>query len=134
MDKIAVSIIQPHKTKVKGEFFHVIVPGVEGDFGIAPDHTPMITKIRPGLLYLYHDKSKAEKYAIHDGFVTVENNSVSIVCDIVECEDEIDIERAKRAKERAEKRMQSDKEDIDFRRADSALKRALTRISVRTAE
>lgn len=134
MDKIVVSIIQPDKTKVKGEFFHVIVPGVEGDFGIAPEHTPMITKIRPGLLYLFHDNSKAEKYAIHDGFVTVENNQVNIVCDIIESEDEIDLARAKRAKERAEKRMKSEQEDIDFRRAENALKRALTRISVRTAE
>ena len=130
MSNIHLEVIQPQKTKIKDDFEHVIVPGIEGDFGVSENHTPFITIIRPGILSLYRGE-KPEKYAIHDGFVTVENNKVTIVCEAIEKNDEIDIERAKAAKERAEKRIKEKNEDVDFRRAEMALKRALVRLSLK---
>ncbi|MCF7793518.1 MAG: ATP synthase F1 subunit epsilon [Candidatus Cloacimonetes bacterium] len=129
MAKIKLEIIQPVKKKIEGEYDHVIVPGVDGDFGIMENHTPFITKIRPGILQLFNNRS-SEEYAVHDGFVTVDDNIVKIVCDVIEHRSEIDKTRAASAKKRAEKRLKSNQEDTDFRRAEFALKRSLVRLEV----
>ncbi len=129
MDKIHIEVIQPTQTKINEDVDHVIIPGVEGDIGVSLDHTPLITKIRTGALFLYNG-TDIEKYAIHDGFATIENNSVKIVCEIIEKYSEIDEIRAASAKERAEKRLKSDAENIDFRRAELALKKALVRLDI----
>ena len=129
MAKIQIEVIEPTQYKVRGEFDHVIVPGIDGDFGIDLDHTAFITKIRPGILHLYKG-NKIEQYAIHDGFVTVEDNNVIIVCDTVENNSEINTRRANSARERAEKRLKGSAEEIDFRRAEFALKKALIRLEI----
>lgn len=129
MSKLHVKVIQPTCVRIDKEFDHVIVPGVDGDFGISLDHTPFITKIRTGILQLFQAE-KCEEYAIHDGFVTVENNIVTIICDTIEKKDEIDLTRAKASKERAEKRLKSSEENVNFRRAEIALKKALVRLEL----
>jgi F-type H+-transporting ATPase subunit epsilon len=128
-DKLKVIIIKPEGILIDAEYDHVIVPGSEGDFGIEYDHTPVITKIRPGVLQLFSGNDR-QKYAIHDGFVTVNENIIKIVCDVIEHESKIDKSRAQKAKERAEKRLKSNDEDIEIRRAEFALKRALTRLEI----
>lgn len=129
MNKLNIAIIQPHQTKLDEPCDQVVVPGVDGDFGVLPGHTAFITKVRPGILTVYKD-GKKDRYAIHDGFVTVEQDAVKIVCDVIEREDEIDKARAQEARERAEKRLKSQQADIDFNRAEFALKRALTRLEI----
>ncbi|MBT4333726.1 MAG: ATP synthase F1 subunit epsilon [Candidatus Cloacimonetes bacterium] len=129
MSKIHIKVIQPTKIRIDEEYDHIIVPGVDGDFGISKDHTPFITKIRSGVLQLFQNDD-CEEYAIHDGFVTVENNSVKIVCDTIEKKDEIDIARAKASKERAEKRLKRSEEKVNFRRAEASLKKALIRLEL----
>jgi len=129
MSKINIQVIQPTQTKISGEYDHIIIPGIEGDFGVSSEHTPFITKIRPGILHLYKGMEITD-YAIHDGFVTVENNIIKIVCETIESSSEIKTKRAESSKERAEKRLKSSSEDIDFRRAEASLKRALVRLSI----
>ena len=129
MSKIHIKVIQPTHIRIDKEYDNVIVPGVDGDFGIFFDHTPFITKIRTGVLQLFNNDD-CEEYAIHDGFVTVENNIVTIVCNTIERKDEIDIARAKASKERAEERIKSSKDDINFRRAEASLKKALIRLGL----
>ena len=129
MSKIHIKVIQPTQIRIDAEYDHIIVPGVDGDFGISFDHTPFITKIRTGVLQLFQN-NKSEDYAIHDGFVTVENNVVTIICDTIEKKDEIDIARAKASRERAEKRLKSSEENINFRRAEASLKKALIRLEL----
>jgi F-type H+-transporting ATPase subunit epsilon len=129
MAKIKVEVIEPTQYKIQDEFDHIIIPGIDGDFGVDQDHTAFITKIRPGLLQFYKG-SKVTQYAIHDGFVTVEDNHVIIVCDTVEKSSEIDFKRASSAKERAEKRLKTSGGEIDFRRAEFALKKSLIRLEL----
>ena len=129
MDKIHFEVIQPTQTKINEDVDHVIIPGVEGDIGVSLDHTPLITKIRTGVLFLYNG-SNIEKYSIHDGFAAIENNSVKIVCEVIEKFSEIDEARAVAAKERAEKHLKSDAENIDFRRAEFAMRKALARLDI----
>ena len=131
MNKIHIKVIQPTKIRIDKDYDHVIVPGVDGDFGLSFDHTPFITKIRTGVLQLFQNET-CEEYAIHDGFVTVENNVIKIVCDTIEKKDEIDIARAKASKERAEGRLKSSKENINFRRAEASLKKALVRLELKS--
>jgi len=126
---LKLKVIQPTRTVIDTECEHVIIPGIDGDFGVSEDHTPFITKIRVGNLIVYYNNTKGvERFAIHDGFVTVENNVIRIVCEVIERSDEIDFKRAEQAKKRAEERMASSDTDIDYRRAESSLKRALSRI------
>ena len=127
---LRLKIIQPTRTVIDTECEHVIIPGVAGDFGVSQEHTPFMTKIRPGTLIIYYDdkKKKKETMAIHDGFVTIEKNTVRIVCEIIETQKEIDKARAEKSKKRAEERMSSSDPVTDYRRAESSLKRALARI------
>lgn len=129
MSKIHIKVIQPTQIRIDKGYDHIIVPGIDGDFGISVDHTPFITKIRTGVLQLFQNEIN-EEYAIHDGFVTVENNVVKIVCDTIERKDEIDSARAKASKERAEKRLKSSEDNVNFRRAEASLKKALVRLEL----
>ncbi|MCB5249726.1 MAG: F0F1 ATP synthase subunit epsilon [Candidatus Cloacimonadales bacterium] len=129
MKKIHIELIMPEGKKIDEMVDSINVPGVDGDFEILPDHTPFITKIRPGTLCL-NTNNKTTKYAIHDGFITVDKDKVIIISEIAESEKEIDLNRAKLSKERAEKRIFNSKdEDIDYRRAEVSLHKAVARIN-----
>ena len=128
MAKIQVKIVMPQKCKFEAMTDNVILPGIEGDFEVLAGHTPFITKLRTGSLYINND-TENHVFAIHDGFVSVEGDKVNILCEACEGKDEIDVPRAEEAKSRAEKRMtHSNEEGVDYRRAEASLRRALTRI------
>lgn len=125
---VNVKAILPSGIKIDEECDCVTIPGVEGDFAVLEGHTAFITKIRPGVLTIDNHKNSVE-YAIHDGFVTVEDNLVTVVTERLEKADEIDKNRAEESLKRAKDRLaQTNSPDVDFRRAESALKRAITRI------
>ncbi len=129
-NKVNLKIIQPDRTKLEGEFDHIIIPGEEGDFGVYSDHTPMITRIRPGELQLYSGDG-ITYYAVHDGFVTIDSDKVILICEIIEEEKDIDKNRAEDSLKRAEARLKHSTEgEVDFRRAELSLKRALVRLSL----
>ena len=127
---ISMRIIHPHKIKLEKKFESVIIPGIDGDFTVLKGHTPFITRLRSGILSTFvGSPQKKQDYAIHDGFVTVENDEVVIVCDRVESKDEVDAKRAEKSKKRAQKRLAAEAaSDVDFRRAEFALKRSLSRL------
>ncbi len=129
MNKLKIKIIKPQKIIMDAEFDNIIVPGKDGDFGVYPGHTPFISVIRPGILELYNNEETI-KFAIHDGYVSVENDQVTILCELIEKEDEVDTARAEAARKRAEDRIKSQKEDIDYRRAEIALKKAMARLQI----
>ncbi len=126
--KLRIKIIQPTRIVINEECEHVIVPGFAGDFGVYPDHTPLITAIRPGVLTVFK-LGENIVFAIHDGFVTVEKDVIRIVCEVIETTHEVDKGRAERAKKRAKERLATQSEDIDYRRAEAALSRSLARIN-----
>lgn len=129
MDKVKIKIIKPQKCVLEDEFDHIIIPGKDGDFGVYAGHTPFISVIRPGVIELYKGDN-IERYAVHDGYVTVENDIITVLCETIESKTEIDTSRAEAAKKRAEERIKSGKEDIDYRRAEIALKRAVARLQI----
>ncbi len=129
MNKLKIKIIKPQKIVIDEEYDNIIVPGKDGDFGVYPGHTPLISVIRPGVLELYNGE-EVTKFAVHDGYVSVENDLVIILCELIEKENEVDKTRAEASKKRAEDRIKSQKEDIDYRRAEIALRKAMARLQI----
>jgi F-type H+-transporting ATPase subunit epsilon len=107
----------------------VVVPGLGGELGILPDHTPLISQLKTGILS-YRQGAEKKQMHVSGGFVEVTPDRVSVLSDVAERPEEIDVERAERAKERAERRLASRGDDIDFRRAELKLQRAMIRIQL----
>ena len=106
----------------------VIVPTEEYVLGILANHSPLVAKVRTGKLEIIQDDEKIV-YAITEGLINVKKDGVVILVNSIERKDEIDIDRAKEAKRRAEERLNKPL-NIDVERAQKALIRANNRISV----
>lgn len=128
-DKIQLEVITPEKVALREAVDEVVVPGVGGEFGILPDHTPLISQVQTGVL-TYRIGSEKHQMHVSGGFVEVLPDKVSVLTDVAEKPEEINVERAQRARERAEKRLASNNEDIDLNRAQLKLLRAQTRIQL----
>jgi F-type H+-transporting ATPase subunit epsilon len=128
-DKLNLEVITPERLVLREEVDEVVVPGLTGELGILPDHTPLISQLKTGVLS-YRQGNQNRRMHVSGGFIEVASDSVSVLSDVAEKPDEIDVERAQRAKERAERRLASRGEDTDFDRAELKLQRALTRIQV----
>lgn len=122
-----LKIITPERLFYEGEAEMVEFNTTEGEVGIYKNHVPMTVIISPGILTITMPDGEKEA-ALHAGFVEILQDQVTILAEAVEWPDEIDENRAKSAKERAEKRLQEKEAGIDEDRAQIALMRALTRI------
>lgn len=132
MAKILLEIVTPDRVVVSEEVDVVTAPGVEGEFGVLANHAPMIAAVKIGPLR-YRVGDKEEWVAISVGFCEVSKNKITFLVEAAEKSYEIDVERALKAKERAEKRIQAylaKAEEVDYARARAALQRALTRLLV----
>ena len=131
MAEINLEIITPEKIIYKDSIDSITVPGTKGMFQVLKDHAPLMSTIEIGVITF--KKNDENKYlTTAGGTIEVLNNNVLILADSVEVIEDIDIDRAERAKTRAEENIKMKKEeDIDFVRAELALKRALNRINAR---
>jgi F-type H+-transporting ATPase subunit epsilon len=128
-DKLNLEVITPEKLALRETVDEVVVPGLDGELGILPEHTPVISQLKTGIL-TYRQGSESKQMHVSGGFVEVLPDRVSVLSDVAERPEEIDLERAQRARERAEQQMSARGEEIDFRRAELKLERALTRIQL----
>jgi F-type H+-transporting ATPase subunit epsilon len=129
-DKLELEVVTPDRLVASETVDIVMAMGALGEFGILPSHIPFLSPLQPGELR-YRKGGQLEYLSVTGGFAEVSNNKVTILAEAAEKAREIDIDRARRAKERAEKRLaQARTEDIDFTRAEMALKRALLRLRV----
>lgn len=101
----------------------------EGEIGVLAGHIPLTAILEPGVLRIKQEDSIREA-ALHDGFVEIQKDRVTVLAESCEWPDEINVERANEAKERAENRIKSGRKDVDMLRAELALKKALTRIDL----
>lgn len=122
-----LKIITPERLFYEGEAEMVEFNTTEGEVGIYKNHVPMTVIISPGILTITMPDGEKEA-ALHAGFVEILQDQVTILAEAVEWPDEIDENRARSAKERAERRLQEKEAGIDEDRAQIALMRALTRI------
>ena len=131
MDKLHLEIVTPARVVLEKEVDSVVAPGSEGEFGVLPGHVSFLSGIVPGELR-YTAGSDKEILAVTTGFAEVFKNKVSILVDAAERASEIDADRATKAMERAKERLVHDRsdKDIDFVRAEAALRRAVARLKV----
>jgi len=124
-----LEIVTPERKVYEQEVNMIIVRGVEGELGILPNHIPLVTPLK--IAPLEAKKSGGtDTIAVSGGFMEVRKNKVVILAESAELPGEIDVDRAKAAKDRAQKRLQARQDDIDYRRAEMAMQRAMTRLSV----
>jgi F-type H+-transporting ATPase subunit epsilon len=107
----------------------VVVPGSEGVMGILPNHAPVVTALKQGELEIIRGESR-ESLAIGGGFVQIRGSHVVVMADAAESADEIDMERAEAARERARKAIAEAPADADMERNLAALHRAEVRLRV----
>lgn len=126
---IKLEVVTPEKSVVSEEAQIVMAPGYDGEFGVLSDHTPFLTTLNLGILR-YKDDKDAERFVfVSGGFAEALPDRVTVLAESAERRKDIDLERAKTASERAQRRLTSeDKEGIDFVRAEAALQRAVHRI------
>ena len=130
MSTLLLEIVTPERKVYAQDVNMVIVKALEGEMGVLPNHIPLVTPLKIGPV-IAKKKDGNEFIAVHGGFMEVRKDKVVILAESAELADEIDVERAKRAKERAEERLARKRaEEIDFRRAELALQRALNRLDV----
>ncbi len=129
-EQIRLEVVTPKGAVVKEDVDIVNAPGYGGDFGVLANHAPFLSTIKIGLL-TYEQGKQRETLMISGGFCEVSNNKITFLVESAEFGHQVDVERAMRAKERAEKRLlqvaQQD-ETINRVRAEAALQRALARI------
>ena len=129
---IHLEVVTPEKIVVSEEVQIVASPGSEGEFGVLSGHTPFLTSLKTGIIR-YTDASGKEHYVfVSGGFAEALPDKVTILAESAEINIDIDVNRAKEALTRAEKRLAEERsrEDIDFARARASLERATVRIRV----
>lgn len=125
-----LEVVTPERKVFSEEVQGIVVPATEGYLGVLANHAPMITGLNIGVVK-FTTGSGEISMAISGGFMEVVDNKVIMLVDTAELAEEIDGLRAQQAKERAEKRLQDRAADLDFNRADAALKRALARLEAK---
>src|SRR5919106_1206371 len=128
---IDLQIVTPDRLIVHEQVDEVEIPGAEGYFGVLPGHTPLLAVLKVGELW-YRKGSEKHYLSIAFGFAEVLPDRVTILAELAERADEIDVARAEAAKRRAEERIAKPAADIDFERARLALLKSLVRLQVAT--
>jgi F-type H+-transporting ATPase subunit epsilon len=127
---IELQVVTPERLLVHEEVHEAQIPGLKGYLGILPGHAPLLSELKMGALS-YRKGNQWSYLAVFRGFVEVLPERVIVLAEVGERGEEIDVERAQDARERAEERLKRPGDpDVDWGRAQVALERALIRIQV----
>jgi len=132
MSELYLEIITPSKVGYKGNITSITIPGTKGNFQVLFNHAPIISSLEIGeIKIMEHGNEEALHFATSGGTIEVSNNKIIILAESFESSNEIDVERAKEAKRKAQERLskRSDTE-IDNFRAELALKRSINRLKI----
>lgn len=135
-DTLTLQVVTPERTLISGlEVKALVAPGSKGSLGILPNHAPLLSSLDIGVVKFKPAGSEQyEKMAISGGFLEVSENRAVILADAAERAADIDVLRARQAKERAEARLRDRGALVDAVRAELALRRAVNRLRVAGAE
>lgn len=123
-----VEIITPDRVFYTGDADMIEFNTVQGQIGVYRNHIPLTTVLEPGLVTI-HEGDVQKVAAVHAGFAEILNDCVTLLAEVAEWPEEIDVARAEAAKERAEHRLTNKSAELDIKHAEFALHKALTRIS-----
>lgn len=123
-----LSVVTPEKVVFEQDVRSIVAPGSEGYLGLLTYHAPLITALSPGKLTVTDNAGNEVDYSVTGGFLEVSGNVATVLADAIEAPDGIDVERARRAEQRARERLSRRADsDIDEIRAEASLARALNR-------
>ena len=129
MSMIQVRIITPEGIYREFETPYLNFQSTDGDRGILPNHMPLVTSLKIGKMSSEENGTR-NLYAVAGGLLYFHDNHCEILTDAIENKNEIDVDRAEKGKERAERRIARNDSNTDLKRAELALKRAMNRLSV----
>ena len=128
--KMTLEVVNPYEVFYEGRIERIVIPTLDGQYGIMPGHAPVVIAVTPGIARFECD-GESQTFAISEGFAEIGQHAVIIVCNAAEWPSEIDTERAKSALERAQARYNSVTSTEEQRLyARHAIKRAKTRLAV----
>ena len=127
-DTFHLKITSPDRVFFDGDVKMVEINTTEGQIGVLPNHIPLTSVLAPGVCYLHVPDGDTKVCAIHGGFFEILQDSMTILAEVCEWPDEIDVGRAEAARVRAERRLSESKDGTDLGRAILALKRSVARI------
>lgn len=125
--KIQLDVVTPEKLVYSEQIDKLEAPAIDGLIGIWPRHAPLVTAMKIGVVRVVKDGEDIQ-IAISEGFMEVQPDQVNLVVRTAELPEQIDVDRAEAAKERAEKKMEKGKDNVDFARAEASYDRALARL------
>ena len=126
---IRLELVTPERLVLSEEVDEVVLPGYEGEFGVLPGHTQYLAILNIGMMW-YRKGSVVTRVALGGGFAEVTHDRAVVMADTAERADEIDVERAQRARDRAEARLkQLSLDDETYAKAYAELQRALVRMA-----
>ncbi|AXQ14149.1 MULTISPECIES: F0F1 ATP synthase subunit epsilon [Shewanella] len=127
---VQLDIVSAESKIFSGLVAHLQVTGSEGELGIMPGHTPLLTNIKPGMARIVKQNGQEEVFYLSGGLLEVQPNSVSVLADVVMRADEIDEQAAVEAKRRAEAHMADAGADFDYAAAAIELAKAVAQLRV----
>jgi F-type H+-transporting ATPase subunit epsilon len=125
---IQLEVITPDASVFKGEVDFVLVRALDGDLGVMPNHAPLLASLQIWPL-MYEAGGDRHGIFVVGGFLEVKDNAITVITPAAELSSAIDVDRAERARKRAEDRLNHQTKDIDVERAQLALHRAMGRIA-----
>ena len=131
---LTIELLAPDRPMLRYPAKEVILPGMAGVMTIEPGHTPLLTPLEAGVVIIYEPDGKKHFYAQTGGFAEIKDNQITLLLEVFEHGQEIDLKRAEEARARAESHIKRGQADSDVARAEYALARALARIQAHQGE
>ena len=128
-NNLKLEIVSAQESLYSGDIKFVVVPGEEGELGIYPNHTPLITRIKPGELKFKNLENEDEVIVVAGGILEVQPNLVTVLADSAIRAGDIDEERSKEAKQKAESIIKNNKEDMNLAKAHAELAFAIAELT-----
>lgn len=129
MANLELAVVTAEGESFSGEVDAVVAPGELGEFTVLPSHAKLISSLNSGILR-FDQGGDSVSIALTGGFLEVANNKVTVLADAAERDEDIDLERAEAALERAQERIASVPADLDLERALASMRRARVRINL----
>lgn len=123
-----LDVVSAEESLFSGRVSHLTVSGQEGDLGIMPGHTPLLTPIKPGMVQLVKQHGDEEVIYISGGFLEVQPGGVTVLADTAIRGQDIDLAKAEEAKRAAEEQMQNPSKDVDYAYVAAQLAQAVAQI------
>lgn len=127
---IQIEIVSTEKSLYSGDATMVVAPGVSGELGILPQHAPLLTRIKPGVLKILMEDGNQDLFYVSGGVLEVQPEKITVLADVAERGDDLDEERAQQARQAAEEKLASATPDLDYATAQAELARAVAQLQI----